>query len=420
MKKVSLLSLLIFCSFFVKAQTLDDVNSLMDKKQYKSAKDAIDKYMADPKNAGKPDGWYYKGRVYNAYSYDSSLSKKDVYDLKLQSFDAFKKYQQLDDKDLRMKVEQYQSYLDLYFGYYDLGASQFNTKDFAGAYESFKKALDVKDYILGKQYIYTLAKVYALDTALVLNTAIAATQAKNLDDALGYYRKLTDANVAGKGYEEVYEYLADYYAKKEDAANLQAIIDKGKRFYPQNGFWSELELRQVSAKGDKPALFAKYEELIAKDPGNFQLGYNYSIEMYNNLYGKDAIKVTDAARDKLTATLKSAIANDKGIDATMLMSNHLFNVAADYSSQASLIKSTKPEDVKKKNELKANSIRVMNETIPYADAAVKFFESAGTLRPVQKANYKIVLGYLSDIYNAKGDAKKAAEYDKKRMAADKM
>jgi hypothetical protein len=420
MKKVSLFSFLFFSSFFTFAQTLDEINSMMDKRQYKSAKEGIDKYMADAKNTSKADGWYYKGRIYNVYSYDSSLSKKDIFDLKLQSFDAFKKYQQLDDKDLRMKLEQYQSYLDLYFGLYDLGAQQFNAKDYASAYESFRKSMEVKDFILGKQYTYTQAKLYPLDTALVLNTAIAATQAKNINDALIYYNKLTDANVSGKGYEEVYEYLADYYSKQNDQAKMQAIVDKGKRFYPQNAYWTELELRQVSSKGDKAALFAKYEELLAKDPANFQLAYNYSIEMYNNMYGKDAAPVTDAARQKLTSTIKTAVASDKGIDATMLMSNHLFNVAADYSSQAAMIKSTKPDDVKKKSELKASSIRVMNETIPYAEAAVKFFESVGTLRPVQKANYKIVLGYLADIYNAKGDPKKAAEYDKKRVAADKM
>ena len=417
MKKVILLSLLCFFTLSTFAQSLDDINAIMDKRQYKSAREAIDKYLADAKNTSKADGWYYKGRIYNAYSYDSTLSKKDIYDLKLQAYEAFQKYQQLDDKDLRMKVEQYQSYLDLYSGFYDLGAIQFNNKDYAGAYESFKKALDVKDFIVSKQYTYPQIKLHPLDTALVLNTAIAATQAKNLDNAIVYYRKLTDANVAGKGYEEVYEYLADYYTKKEDFTNVAGILEKGKRFYPQNAFWNELELRQVSAKGDKVALFAKYDELLAKDPTSYQLAYNYSIELYNNMYGKDAGKITDAQREKLTSTLKAAIASDKGIDATMLMANHLFNVAADYSSQASLIKSTKPEDVRKKKELKDQSVKVMNETIPYAEAAVKFYESTPNLRPVQKANYKIALGYLSDIYSAKGDAKKAAEYDKKKATS---
>jgi len=36
------------------------------------------------------------------------------------------------------------------------------------------------------------------------------------------------------------------------------------------------------------------------------------------------------------------------------------------------------------------------------------------LKTKQSANFKIVLGYLTDIYNLKGDAKKSAEYDKKR------
>jgi hypothetical protein len=35
---------------------------------------------------------------------------------------------------------------------------------------------------------------------------------------------------------------------------------------------------------------------------------------------------------------------------------------------------------------------------------------------MQMANYKIVLGYLVDIYSLKGDKKKSDEYSKKRAA----
>ena len=57
-------------------------------------------------------------------------------------------------------------------------------------------------------------KLYPLDTSLVLNTATSAIQAKKTDEAVMYYRKLTDADVAGKDYEEVYEFLVDHYSKR--------------------------------------------------------------------------------------------------------------------------------------------------------------------------------------------------------------
>ena len=58
----------------------------------------------------------------------------------------------------------------------------------------------------------------------------------------------------------------------------------------------------------------------------------------------------------------------------------------------------------------------MDECILYSDQVVKFYEGMTDLKPKQSANYKIVLGYLTDIYNLKADAKKSAEYEKKRAA----
>lgn len=416
MKKIFILSALFMYGFTTFSQTLDDMDKLMEKKKYKDAKMAIDKFLLDAKNTDNANAWYYKGRIYNSFSYDSTLSKNEKYLLKSNAFDAFKKYQQLDSKDIRMKFENYGSYLDLYGGAYDLGAQQFNSKEFGAAFEAFRKANEIKDFILSKNYTYSQLTLNPLDTALVLNIAIAAVQAKNEDQAIIYFKKLADANVSGKDNLEVYEYLADQYSKKNDATNLQQILEKGKRFYPQDGYWNELELKAVGSKGDKTALYAKYEEMIAKNPADFALAYNYSIELYNSLYGQDVAKPADipATKEKLTSVLKTAIASDKGIDADVLLVNHLFNTAADYSTSASLIKSTKPDDIKKKAALKSLSIKKMDECIPYAEAAVKFYEAQASLKAVQKAGYQNILGYLSDMYNAKGDAKKAAEYDKKK------
>ncbi|MEP6710803.1 MAG: hypothetical protein ABJA37_00225 [Ferruginibacter sp.] len=414
MKKIFILSALFIYSFTTFSQSLDDIGTLVDKKKYAEAKTGIDKFFLDAKNADNANAWYYKGRIYNFVSYDSTLSKNEKFTLKSNAFEAFKKYQQLDTKDIRMKFENYASYLDLYGGTYDLGAQQFNDKAYANALETFKKANEIKDYILNKQYTYNQVTLNTLDTALVLNIAIAALQAKNEDQSVFYFKKLADANVTGKDYAEVYEYLADYYSKKTDAANLQQILDKGKKFYPQDGYWNELELKAVNSKTDKTALFAKYEEMLSKSPNDFTLAYNYSIELYNSIYGQDVPRPADvpAAKDKLTSVLKTAITNDTGIDATTLMVNHLFNSAADYSAAATLIKSVKPEDVKKKAALKALSIKKMDECIPYAETAVKYYGAQQNLKAIQKASYQNILGYLSDMYNAKGDAKKAAEYDK--------
>ena len=56
----------------------------------------------------------------------------------------------------------------------------------------------------------------------------------------------------------------------------------------------------------------------------------------------------------------------------------------------------------------------------YAENVIAFYESIEQKTSLQKANYKIVLGYLSDIYTQKKLPVKATEYDKKNAAVDKM
>ena len=417
MKKIFLLLIAAVSLFTVTAQTIEDINKKLNANDLPGAKAGIDAHLTDPKNAAKADGWYFKGRIYNALSYDKTVSLEDRTLFKNTAYDAFKKTQQLDPSDLRLKLEFYKSYLDLYYGLYDAGAGFFNEKKYEQAYNAFAKALDVKDYILSKNYSFTEATLYPLDTALVLNAAIAATQAKKETEAVAYYKKLVDANIQGQGYEEVYEYLINYYNLKDDQASLKLLLAKAKLYYPANEYWTELEIRAVAKSGDQAALFAKYEELIAANPKNFTLAYNYSIEMYNSVYGKNAAAGNqDAVKVKLTEYLKKAISNDKGNDANMLMTNHLFNSAADVSAAASAVKGAKPEDLKKRKDLNAAANKMMDEFIPYAETAIKYFEAQPTLKPVQKANYKIVLSYMSDIYNTKKDVKKAAEYDKKKLA----
>ena len=417
MIKLSTACLLFFYSINSMGQSLDDINKMMEKQQFAQAKTAIDAFIADPKNATKSDAWYYKARIYNALSYDKTVPLPEVYDLKLQAFEGFQKTQQLDSKDLRLKLEDHKSYLDIYYGLFDLGANFYNAKQFDKAYDAFNKALVVKDFILDKKYTYTNVQLYPLDTALVLNTAIAAMQTKNEEGAVSNYKKLTDANVSGNAYQEVYEYLADYYTKKDDQANLLTILEKGKKLYPKNDFWVSMELDALRKKGDQPLLFAKYEEMMVADPANFVVPYNYSIELFNSIYGHNAKPADEKAiKVKLTEILTKAMANDKGIDATVLMSKHQYNLSSDLSIATNLVKGTKPEDVKKKADLSAQTKKQMDEFLVYAKLASTYYDALPTFKPVQRATYQELLGNMSEIYNYRKDVKAAAETDKKKTA----
>ena len=415
MKKLCFFSFVLFVAAVANAQSLDDIGKLMEKNKYAAAKVSIEKYIADPKNAASAEAWYYKGRIYNSLSKDSTVAKQDAYNYKQTAFDAFKKNQQLDKFDLRMKTEFYKSYLDLYLGFYDLGAQNFNLKNYPAAYNSFSKSQEMENFILSKNYLYDEIKLNKLDTALVMNIAASALQASDTLNAVINYRRITDAGITGLDYERVYEYLGRYYLEKKDNSNAQMILAKAKTAYPTSNYWNEIEIEQIVKSGDSKALFAFYEGLYTKDPRNFANTYNYAIAMYNSLWANDNKTPDTTLFSKLTTVLKSAIAIDESMDATMLLNNHLYSVALDYSNKAALIKvskTTKPDELKKKKDLNSSSIVYMNELILYGESMIKSFSGKTTLTTKQKINYKQVAGFLSDAYKIKGDIKKSAEYDK--------
>jgi len=413
--------MLAFGSNIAFGQSLKEINTLTTLMQYKKAKDAIDKFLADPKNAANAEAWYYKGKIYNGVSKDSGTAPTESMRLKKEAFEALKKYQQMDPKEPQLINDKYGTYFDLYNGYFDIGAREFNSKNYSVSFEGFKNALEVEDFVRSKGYDYNGFKFPVLDTSLILNAAITANQSKDEAAAVTYYRKLTDANLSSDQYLSVYQYLAEYYMKKNDEANLSAILEKGRTLYPQDDYWTDVELDRVAKSGNKQALMAKYEEFMKRYPTKYTYPYNLSVELYNQLYtGDDRPANADALKNKLTETLKTAISLDKGVDARMLMTRHLYNYAFDFQDSSKKIKGVKPADVQKKADLKAQFIKKIDECIPYAESAVAYFASLPSLKPVQKANYKDVLDILSQFYGAKGDTKKAAEYDAKKAAVDKM
>jgi hypothetical protein len=419
MKKYCFLMLLLFVSAAGFSQTLDEINKLVLLQQNKKAKESVDKFLSDAKNASKADGWFYKGRIYNAISKDSGMASADALKLKGESFEAFKKYQQMDAKGEMFKAENYASYFDLYNSYFDIGAREFNNKNFPLSLEGFKNALLVEEYVKTRGYEYNGFKFPALDTSLITNAAIAATQAKDEATAASFYKKLTDANVSGEQYLNIYQYLADYYLRTNDATNANDILEKGRTLYPDNDYWTDIELDKISKTGNKEALFAKYEELMKKYPTKYSHPFNYSAEIFNYLYiGDKKPANAEALKTKLTDVLKTAISLDKGIDAKMLMTRHLYNDAYDYQDSSKKVKGAKPEDVKKRNEVKALFLKRVDEAIPYGVGVIEYFAALPTLKPVQKANYKNMLDIVSQLYSTKGDLKKSAEYEKKKATVN--
>lgn len=419
MKKIALLFAFSASALGVFAQSLDDVRDAYGKNDLAQARALIDKILSTPKGQGKPEAWYLKGVVYNAVSKNDAL-KASCGDCRDTAFKAFIKYQDMDKKNMFMVIEQNASLFDLYNNYFDEGVNAFNAKDFSTAFEKFKGALGVQKYVYSKGFEYNGFKFPELDTSLVLNTATAAVQAKREDEAVPFYNMMVDAGLSAPQYIIVYQFLAEHYKKKNDDAAFAAAVAKGRSVYPHDDYWTAIEIEKVREAANKDEVFAKYEDLFAKDPTNYVVGYNYAVDLYNHIYANDdkAAGKDPKYKVKLKEVLPKVIAIKNNGETNMLMARFLYNSSFDNSDAAKKIKGVKPEDVKARKALNDAANADLNACIPYCEAAIKYFESLPKLKPMEKSNYKQSIGILQDIYQIKKDQAKVDALEAKVKALD--
>ncbi len=409
-----LLSLLILLgSSRLFAQSIEDIEQQFQKGELDKAKASVDAFLTKEKNAAKSDGWWYKGVIYNEIA-KSEKFKALAPDGRMEAFNAFKKYYELDPKAVRATLEQHVRMFDLYNGYFDKGVADFGASKFDSAYLNFKNALMVEEYITGKNFEYNNFKFPVFDTTLVQNIALSAYRAKKDDDAVVYYKKIADQKIAGKDNVDVYQLLVEYYQKRNDKANKEKYLQLGRELFPADDRWYQIELEEIDVK-DKKALFARYDELMPKYPDKYLMTYNYAVELFNYTYAGDT-KPADykESQKKIETVLKATIERNKNYaEANVLMARHFYNVLYDAQDEIQAIKGTTPADKKKKDDLKPKMMEAADHLISYAQAAFDLYNAKATLKAGEKGNFKVVSGYLATAYDVKGDKTKAEEYRKK-------
>jgi hypothetical protein len=409
-----LLTLLVAISCnFLFAQTVDDIKDFINRGQWDKAKIAVDVFLTKEKNAAKWEGWWYKGVIYNEIA-KSEQFKNLVADGRMEAFNAFKKYYEIETKALQGSLEQHVRLFDIYGGYFDSAAANFNAKKYTQAYTNFKNAYTIEEFIVSKGFEYNNFKFPEFDTTLIQNIALSAYMAKKDDDASIYYNKIAEKKIAGKGNQEVYQFLVEYYNKKKDIANRQKYIQVGRELYPDDDFWYLTEIADVDEK-NKRVLFAKYAELTKIYTNKPNLYYNYGVELYNYAYDFDK-KPADYKdlQKKIEEVLKQALKINKNYtEASMLMSMHLYNTIFDFQDEMKLIKGNSAAEQKKRTDLKTQMITKADEMIPYALTVFDALNAMTSLKPNESGNLRKITDFLVSAYEIKGDKAKADEYKKK-------
>ena len=406
---VTLLAVTISASLF--SQTIDDVKKYALLQKWEDAKTQVDKFLSVEKNTKNAEGWYYKGYIY------SELAKLPNYattDARMQAFDAFKKYQELDPKNAMMKDGENVEFFALYNAYFDQAVSKYNAKQYGDAFNDFKDALQVEEYVKSKNYSYKGYSYPAVDTQLIQNTALAAYLNKDSAKAAVYYQKLADAKVKGENFLQIYEYLVEYYNAKGDAANRDKYVALGKELYPGNDYWEDFDWKLAGDDAQKKL------QVLAKYPNSYALYYNYAAELFNALYASDKKPADYAAKqDELSTITQKAIDIDKTRpEASLLMARHLYNKVYDLEDAYSAVKGTKPDDVKKKNDLIAQINKTYDDVLKYATAVYDIYDGKTNLKPGEKGSFKVATNLVLGYWEYKKDAAKVKQYKDKMASLD--
>jgi hypothetical protein len=420
MKRVLLSATLAIAGTVLFAQDVKKTKEFITANAWDKAKTSIDATLANPKNAKNAEAWYLKAKVYSALAIFPNPKEPNTFENRNTALEAIKKLQEVDKTQAQvfLTMDQYKPVYDLYTTSFEESADKYNQEKYAEALEAFKNTGVYGDYIFSQGW-----GLYKLDTTLTYYTALSALNAKKDEDAVKYFSKLADAKVGGKPEMATsYRYLAKHYYDKKDEANMMKYITAGKELYPKDDYLPLLELDYVRDKGDKAALYKKYDEMLAANPDNFDMLFEYGNELFAETHVADASKRPSNYSENLKKIeelyTKAATLKPENSDVWLSLGKHYYNQALFKEDEVRAIKGTKPEDVKKKADMNAEIVALADRSIAPLEKVFAMFDGEGKLKTHDKSNFKSSCNLLNYAYGMKKDKAKADFYQKKYDEAD--
>jgi len=404
------------------AQSVDKAKELLKGNKIPEAKAEIDKVLAVEKNQKNGEAWFTKLKVYNAIAANEQL-RAQYPDARMQAFEALKKYTEVDDKKLLLlQMEAYKPVNEIYQGFFQIGANEYNAGKYADALGNFSGALMTSEFMNAKGW--TTLKI---DTTSTLYAGISAEKAGKKDTAAIYYGKLADAKIAsinGSNMIDIYKWLVDHYNQKKDAANTAKYLALGKAQYPEDLFWMTTELDNARESGNKDSLFAKYEEVVKQFPKNHLFWFNYGLETYQYATDTTSGKKAPANAAELTQRAEASLLKCLEIQpdypqAALVVGQIHYNAGVELQGQTKTVKGSKPEDIKKRAEFRVAAQKKFDEAIPYFEKVEQDLGAKGKLKMDEKNTLKDAYDLLINIYQAKNLKDKEDTYTTKFNNVDK-
>ena len=262
MKRILITFTLVLAAATTFAQSAKRVSAYnyMKDGEFLKAKEPIDEAITDDKTGVDDKTWRYRGQIYTGLAQNDyeGIDKAEAIKTAIESFE---KSMELDEKE-KWKQENLSGLAQAQNMAVNMGIAAYNASEFEKS---------AKLFLVGEE---AAANLGVVDTLALYNAGLAFEQAGDFENALVQYRKATEINYLGA---KMYLYMANLYQRQEDTDGYLAVIQEGRKAYPEDADLIVYELNYYlqTQKFDE----AKNNLLLAieKEPDNKQLYFSLGV-----------------------------------------------------------------------------------------------------------------------------------------------
>ncbi len=435
-----LLSLSLICFGYVSVfAQFDEVKNHLMLGQAQKAKELLVPIMNKPKQAAKPEAQILNAAI-NAALAQATEDQNQKMALLNESIAQYQKYMEVDPKMEFIGNPTYINAPIIYYStYFNKGITSYNAKNYEQAAQDFENTVKWSEFLINNK----LAQM-EFDTSANLLAGASYQNAQKEDEAVKYFLKLAEKKIGGEDNEFLYQFLMNYYFRKNDQAKFNQFRTLGAELYPSSEFFTYKPIDFVLAMEDNVEKTKRLEQLVKDNPDDKELQENYGYILFDMLNDrkKDASKLPgyDDTEAKMVAALKAAgEANANDGKAWYYLGNHYINKGVKINDQLDEVaekirefnrgqkadpktgKMPAPpqELIDSRNQLRAAYDVEIENALPFLVNAAEGYAKHGSLTGIELQNYKRVVDQLIIIYGDKRTAAKAAADKAKFDAQEK-
>ena len=393
--------------------------SYLIDEEYERARTAIDGAVTHESTAADPKAWLVRGRVYLALQQNDTASRNAF----AEAARSFMKVAELKPDFERREVNNYLLMTGQY--YYNESVRAYQAQQYDQAYKLGKEANNIFGLENGNRLRDPKRPV--IDTVITQSeiiTAYSAYHGKKYNEALPMLLKLKENPIAREPF--LYSVLADVYQQQNQNDKWIAILEEGRKVYPNDENLRNAELNYYIKLGKQDELLKKLEDAATTDPNNVELVYGLA-NTYNNMAfpkdkdGKDLAKPAnfDALLAKAEGYYAKAaqLAPDR-TDVSYNFATVYFNQAADLDRQINAITDNSAAGLKKVEALEKQRNAMFEKALPYLEKTFQTLDArAASLSADDKLTYTSTMQALRSIYLKTRQIDKATAIKKKMDAA---